>query len=668
MPLYGGGMEIIMKNKNLEDIFYRLQYIVLLLLSVFLFLSSGRHPFSYIVIAATALYMIAFEVFLHLHNRNLKLTSENILSFLDITARKRLTEFPIPVIISDGKGEIIWFSELFAESIGEEVAITLKSVQAIDERLPSKRNLSNVMFGGKSFSVYTDKSEMNGREMYICYLFDTTDYNNLILEHKMSSPVVGYFLIDNYDELFSMASEAEKNHAMAQIDEEVSAWLAKVKGILRKTERDRYMLICENRDYLAMAKTQFSLLDRVKKLPISAKTFPTLSIGMGMGGDSFEINESLARKALDMALSRGGDQAVMRNASEYQFFGGSTKSGEVRTKVKARVVASAFNEILRNTETVYIMGHKFSDFDSVGACMGIYRIAKTAGKNAFIIMDNETSLAKPLLEQLQQIPDYNGVFLSPANIKVAQPAHSLLVITDTHRKTMLPAPEVIDKVKNTVVIDHHRKSPDYIRDTALFFHDANASSSCEMTAELVQYMADGQLSKIEADSLLAGIFLDTKSYSVRTTALTFETSSYLRKCGASTINVKLLFQTDKKIYRDKAVLVNNAGIYRDVTAIARCDASGEDIKIAASQAADDLLNMEGILASFTIFGGSDGSLNISARSFGSINVQIIMEWLGGGGHQTMAGAQFENIPEEEVLERLKAAIDRYLREVNVKTR
>lgn len=657
-----------MRNKNFEKFFFRLQYIILVLLAVCLYLSSSGHPVSYIIIAATALYIILFEIFLYLHNRNLKITSENILSFLDITARKRLTEFPIPVIISDNNGEIIWFSELFADCIGEDVAVTLKSVQAIDERLPDHRNLANVLFGGRSFSIYTDKSDMNGREMYIYYLFDTTDYNNLIHEHEMSAPVVSYLLIDNYDELFSMASEGEKNHAMAQIDEAVSAWLSDVKGILRKIERDRYMLICENRDFLRMAKNQFAILDRVKHLKVSEKTFPTFSIGMGMGGGSFEQNEAFARKALDMALSRGGDQAVVRNLSDYEFFGGSTKNGEGRTKVKARVVASAFNEILKNTETVYIMGHRFSDFDSIGSCMGIYRIAKSAGKNAFIIMDDDTSLGKSLLDQIRQIPDYDGVFLSPANIKVAQPAHSLLVITDTHRKSMLPAPELIEKVKNTVVIDHHRKSPDYIRDTALFFHDSNASSSCEMTAELVQYMADGTLSKIEADSLLAGIVLDTKSYSIRTTALTFETSSYLRKAGASTINVKRLFQTDKEIYRDKTALVTGASVYRDVTAIARCSASSDNIKIAASQAADDLLNMEGILASFTLFRNKDGTLNISARSFGSINVQIIMEWLGGGGHQTMAGAQFEKETEESVMEKLKEAIDRYLREVNVKTR
>lgn len=657
-----------MRNKNIENVFYRLQYIILLLLSFFLYLSAPGHPVSYAIIAVTALYIIFFEIFLYMHNRSLKITSENIISFLDITARKRLTEFPIPVIISDNKGEILWFSELFADCIGDEIALTLKSVQAIDERLPEQRNLTDVKFGGKTFSVYSDKSEMNGREMFIYYLFDTTDYNNLIREHKLSAPVVTYILLDNYDELFSMASEAEKNHAIAKIDEAVSDWLSNVKGILRKVERDRYMLICENRDFLRMSKKKFEILDKIKELKISEKTFPTLSVGMGMGGTGFDKNEEYARKALDMALSRGGDQAVVRNPSGYDFFGGSTNSGEGRTKVKARVVASAFNEILKNTETVYIMGHRFSDFDSIGACMGIYRIVKTAGKNAYIVMDNETSLGKSLLEQIRAIPDYNGVFLSPANIKVAQPAKSLLVIADTHRKTMLPAPDLIDKVKNTVVIDHHRKSPDYIRDTALFFHDSNASSSCEMTAELIQYMADGKLSKIEADSLLAGVVLDTKSYSIRTTALTFETSSYLRKSGASTINVKRLFQTDKNIYKDKATLVTNATIYRDVTAIALCETGGENMKIAASQAADDLLNMEGILASFTLFTDKDGSVNISARSFGSINVQIIMEWLGGGGHQTMAGAQFDGETVESTLQKLQDAIDRYLREVNVKTR
>jgi len=653
-----------MKNK-ITQVFLRVHYVIIISLTLIIMTIYTDQFIRIILGSLCGLYILLFEIYFLIQNKDVHKLSRDVVSILNMTSQKRLIDFPIPIIISDSNGEIVWYNEIFIDTVGTEYMKNFNSTYQISEDLLTTRVLK-VFFADKHFVSYQDCSILSGRELYIFYLFDISDHHTLIYEYNQTRPVVAHVLIDNYDELFQSAKESEKSSAMALIDEAVNKWAQDSNGILKKIERDRYIFIFEKHDLTVFVEKRFNILDKIRNLTTINRSFPTLSIGIGLSAASFSENEELANQSIELALSRGGDQAVIKTTNGFEFFGGRTNNMEKRTKVKSRVVAQSLTDLLSEAENVVIMGHKQNDLDSFGACIGTYRIAKSLNINAYIVAERQNNLAKLLFEKFDNDPNYTDVFINENQAANLLLQNTLLIILDTHRPEYVQIPKLINIARKIIIIDHHRKSADFIPNSVLFFHEPYVSSTCEMVTELLQYMDNTALTPMEAEALLAGIVLDTKHFTIMTNIQTFEASSFLRKAGANTVNVQLMFQTDMETYMAKVKIINNAKIYKKVIAYSIWDGkTSEFFKISGSQAADELLHIENVQASFTIFYNQDGSVNISARSYGFINVQLVMEKLNGGGHQTMAGTQIRNCTLAEAEKNLLTAIDLYLTEFNI---
>ncbi len=653
-----------MRTKFYENLILRFHYILILaMLAVAFFMTDKKQVVTVFFIAA-AVYAIFFEIYCFLKRRAARRLSRSIVSMLDMTSQKRIDDFPMSLMVTSSDGEVLWYNERLIDAFGEEEILSLRNVKELDSGILTS-SVTKISWNGKYFTVFDDNFVINSKELNILYFFDTTDFYELQRKYEFSRPAVAHLLIDNYDDVFSHIRDIDKAQVTALIDEAVSKWAASSNGIIRRIERDRYLLIFEKRHLVSMIDRRFDILDIVRELNIGTKVSPTLSIGIGLSSKGFAANEDFAETAIDMALSRGGDQAVIKTDSGYEFFGGKSAGTEKRSKIKARVVASALSEMFRDLDTVIITGHKYSDMDSLGASVGMARIAQHFRKDVYIVIDEKTTMATPLLEKLKKSGFFSDIFISPDDIDVKMTNNTAAVICDTHRPEVAEGYDALRLAKDIVVVDHHRKSSDYIDSASIMFHDPSASSASEMATELVQYICDDELLACEAEALLAGIILDTKSFTLKTSSATFDTSSYLKKMGANPVSVKLLFQTDKETYKHKISLMQKAAIYRDVAAIAVwTDPIPENIKLITAQAADDLLNVEKVQAAFTLFEDRAG-INISARSLGSVNVQVIMEYLGGGGHQTMAGTLIKDMSLGKAVDELKKAIDKYIKDMKI---
>jgi len=465
-------------------------------------------------------------------------------------------------------------------------------------------------------------------------------------------------MLDNYDELVKNLNEAAKSSLLAEIDNRIGKWCLSAKGYLNHFERDRYIFIFEERHMQAYIDERFSLLDRVRELQNPAGTAATLSIGLGRDAATLEEGFQYAMTAIDMALSRGGDQAVIKNRLNFEFYGGYSVAVERRTKVKSRVMATAMGGLMNDASGILVMSHKYADLDSLGAAAAICCIARKKEKAAKIIIDPEANLAKQVVSKLKKLPEYESAFISAEEALLLADGRTLLVIVDTNRPDQVESEELLTACSKLAVIDHHRRAADYIANAALNFHEPYASSASELAAELMQYLVEtSDILKAEAEAILAGIVLDTKSFAIRTGSRTFEAAAFLRRAGSDTAEVKKLFQTDLAGAVKKYGMIQSAKLYKEGIAIAV--GKGQEDRIIASQAADELLNITGVTASFVIYSALD-SVNVSARSIGIVNVQVILERLGGGGNKATAGVQIKNKTKEEVLAELKAAIDDYL--------
>ena len=632
-----------MKNKIFEHVVRRLHYILIITLAIFLCVTDFNTTARIFLIVSGA-YILMYELYLYFSTHSAKKLSNDIISMLDLTSQRRLTEYPIPILISNKNGTVLWYNDSFLSVADENEIIKLKNVNKIDSRLLTRRQ-SKIYFSGKYFTVYMDCSIINNREMYVLYFIDMTQLQQLQQKYNRQKTVIAHILIDNYDELFQNSKDSERSVATLSIDNMIDHWAQSVNGVLRKIDKESYLFIFKNEDLSIFTDERFSILDQVRTLEIAAGIAPTISIGIGLSSKSLSDCDEQARLALDMALSRGGDQAVIKTPDGFEFFGGTSKGIEKRSKVKSRVVAGAFGELLKQTDTLLVMGHQMSDFDSLGACVGMARIGLETGKKVGIVYDITNSMANQLYETLIPDKQISSLFVS---------AEQALIMAGP--KTLV------------CVVDHHRKAADFIENADIFFHEPYASSTCEMVAELIQYMNINRIPAVEAEAMLSGIYLDTKSFSIRTNRQTFEASSFLRKMGANTVQIKKLFQTDMQTYMQRTKLVESAVLYKKTAAIAVWKGDqGPQFKIAASQAADEMLNIEGVQAAFTLFADKQGIVNISGRSFGAVNVQLIMEKLGGGGHQTMAGVQLKNISLDEAVKKLQKAIDEYFLQTNFHT-
>ena len=604
-------------------------------------------------------------------------TLQDLTLTVDSAAKTSLINSPFPLIILETDGNVVWKSSKFATEF-EDIDINTfvnDLVYDLKEEIKNKKDktdksiLRNIQVNKRQYRmvgkfVNSKRYSKNEKDEYmaIIYFIDETENIKLQKEYNDSKSCVGIIMIDNYEENMQMLESEEKAQYIAEIDKVIYEWTNETNGILIKSDRDRYIYIFEQRYLEKIKEDKFSLLDKIKELDPKQKVQFTLSIAISNEGEVDKDKFKSAQTAMDIVLGRGGDQAVVRQNDIYKFFGGRAQEVEKRTKVKARVVAHALENLIKESSKVMVMGHMNPDIDAMGSAIGIYRLAKSLDKNAYIIASNTASLQN-FRESLTEEPEYEDVIISKEVAEENIDGDTLLVVVDTHKVNYVESEEVLKKASKIVIIDHHRRSADYIENATLTFQEVYASSAAELVTEILQYTdVKIKLKPIEVEGLYGGIMVDTKNFTFKTGVRTFEAAAYLRKCGVDIIKVKKLFQSDLNSYNEIANIVKNAEMYDNSIAIAMYDKEDKDANLICAKAADELLTISDITASF-VLGNVGDKVCISGRSIGDVNVQLILEKLGGGGHITLAGAQVEGMTLEEVKQELINRINEYFSEI-----
>lgn len=640
-----------------------------------------------IILAFFTLLYIGLAVRLYIYRRNRLLGG--IVEFsaeYSWMQKQLLTDLELPYGIADDSGRILWGNTSFTEVLGEEkpLKVTRKNLMAlfpeitkeilklkdgsavlhtsIDERKYQIRLKSFYIQDSPQAITQAIGAEAAGQMLIAVYLFDETailTYKQMVDDQKM---VAGLIYLDNYDEALESVEEVRRSLLTALIDRKITKYFTNMGGIVKKLEKDKYFIAIKQSWVGELKENRFSILEEVKTVNIGNEMAVTLSIGLGMNGDSYNKNYDLARNAIDMALGRGGDQAVVKDGEKIQYFGGKAQQMEKTTRVKARVKAHALRELMETKDRVLIMGHRLADIDSFGAAVGIYRIATALDRKAHIIINEATKTVHPLLSRFVESTDYpEDLFLTGPKAAELVDSNTLLVVVDVNRPSITDAPELLRLVKNVVVLDHHRQSSEIIENAILSYVEPYASSACEMVAEVLQYIADGiKIKWAEADAMYAGIVMDTNNFTNQTGVRTFEAAAFLRRNGADVVRVRKLFRDDFVDYKAKAEAVREAEIFEDCFAISVCPSAGlASPTVVGAQAANELLDITGIKASFVIT-EYNRVIYFSARSIDDVNVQVMMEKLGGGGHRNIAGAQMEGITVEEAKVRIKELIKEML--------
>lgn len=615
-------------------------------------------PMSFILLITFALYLLLGILDRSRRTKRLKDMLQVITRRLSSPRSEAITNLKIPILAADERGEILWANRVFCSAVNQGYGYLGKNTADIFSAAVKEKLLlsgeAELLFDNKIFTVYLCSITEDKDSYNIYYFFDQTALKQTALEYKNSRPVVGFLMLDGFDELSKNAKDSEASAFKSLIQQAIEKWIGETTGFLRKITSERFLFVIEERHYKQFAEKNFTILKQIREIKYGTIENATISVGIGLGGKSLADNAALATQALDMALGRGGDQVVVQSPdNHFRFFGGVSGALEKRTKVRTRIMATALKKLMQGSENVLIMGHKYSDLDCLGAACGICSMAYALVKDFHIVLDKETSLAKPLIAPIEQ--QYPGCIIDENTALELIDKRTLLIVVDVHRPSFLESQRVYQAVENVVVIDHHRKAVDYIQNALIFFHETAVSSTCEMVTELLQYADAPRLTKTVAEALLSGITLDTKHFVLHTGVRTFEAAAYLRNFGADPVVVKKMFADSVDTYKLKAQIVSSAKLYGDC-AIAVCTHKGENSRIATSQAADELLNVDGVAASFVLF-EADGKACISARSFGELNVQVIMESLGGGGHRTMSACQLENTTLDDAEKQLCAAID-----------
>lgn len=597
---------------------------------------------------------------------------DNVTGSVDTASKSTLINSPLPIMVfRPDTGEVIWSNENFLQLAGvREHLFEMRVEDAVPEfpvqwLLEGKQECPNRVFmNNRRFQVYGSLVRAKGRNgeqnlVATTYWVDTTDADDLQETYTATRPVLAVLMLDNYEDLMKACPDTQRSAVLAQIDEKLNVWASAGAGLLLKTERDRYLFIFEEQHYEHFVEEKFSVLDTIREIRVGEGTHPTLSIGIGKDAEGLPELYKNASLSLEMALSRGGDQAVVRNKVDFEFYGGRAKATEKRTKVKSRVMANALSELMADASEIYVMGHSYADMDAVGAAAGICCAARKRGKRAQIVIDAEHNAAQAVLNKLSGLPEYSGVLISGNDAFLKMRPGALLVVVDTNRPDMVESQQVLESCNRVAVIDHHRRAASYIENAAFSFHEPYASSASELVTELLQYLVEpADLLREEAEALLAGIVLDTKRFTLRTGGRTFEAAAFLRRAGADTAEVQRLFQNDLSDMVSRYDIIRRAEMYREDIALAVIPQEEGVDRVAAAQAADELLTLKGVKASFVLYrNGSD--VLMSARSMGEVNVQVILEALGGGGNSSQAGGRVENGDILEVRSRLTDAIDAY---------
>lgn len=572
-----------------------------------------------------------------------------------------LERFKCPVVLAGSKGDIVWYNSLFKKNI-------------CNDKTPESERLDNYLSGynineivdNDSVDVIVDGKEytvfcMSVEDGIVCQFIDNTYYKHIAREYAASRPCVAVITFDNAED-FAADSDNESTAVSLAVEEALQKWAASYDALYKKIGTNRYIVIFRDCDIKKLCAEKFQILRQIHSIKLD-RLEATISVGICQNGANIKQSELSARKALEMALGRGGDQVVLINDSgNYEFFGGTSAAAERVSKVRMRVIANAIGRAVTDCDKVYIMGHRFSDLDCVGAAIGLQSVMeKSFLRYSKVVVDRSKTMSSKLINYTEQKLD-SSIFITADEALRGMTARSILIIVDTHIRESLESPELYDAAKRTIVIDHHRRAINCINNALIFCHEPSASSACEMCTEIISCMNDKPITYIQADALLAGIMLDTKNFVLKAGVRTFEAAAYLKRKGANTVTVKQMFSDTMDTYKEKSDIVCNARVYRGC-AISNAIKKTKDIRLASAQAADELLTLQGVNASFVIF--NDGGLvNISARSYGRVNVQIIMEKLGGGGHQTMAAAQLKDCTNELAFQKLLAVIDEVLDDVS----
>lgn len=589
---------------------------------------------------------------------------DKVMDQLDAGQRHYLHDFPLPVVIVTGEREVVWYSESFREKVipGDDLyGINLDRITK--EKLPDLCGAEGreICCRDRWYRVYGISREENGETLITLYFVDITQLQTEASLYQKTRPSVMLIMLDNYGEVMQHAKESEKSRILGAIDSTLEDFISSMTtSFIKRLDGDKFLMVAEEQHLERIIASRFKILDDIRSIQTDGNLPVTLSIGVGRGEETLAQSEASARQALDMALGRGGDQAAIKNQTVYEFYGGVSKGVEKRTKVKTRIVANALSELIQNADRVLVMGHKFGDLDCVGASVGMAYAIRSIGKQADVVVDRDKTLANILIDMVTK-EGCGNLFVDPSEALFSVTEDTLLIVCDTHTQNLVESQEIYNRCKTVVVIDHHRKMVNHIDNAVIFYHEPYASSASEMVTELIQYMGENcRINAVVAQALLSGIMLDTRNFVLRTGVRTFEAAAYLRRIGADTITVRKLFSNTLDSYQRRSRIVSGAQIYKKC-AVAESDFSSEDMRIVAPQAADELLSIDGVDGSFVLY-ENNGEICISARSMGAINVQIIMEMLGGGGHHTMAAAQLKGTEMEKAKQQLLEAIDKYFRD------
>lgn len=641
-----------------------------------------------VIVSVFTIVYIGFALWLYFSRRRGLLSG--LIAFssaYEQSRQKMMEEMLIPYAMSDVTGHILWMNHQF-EAILEQDKNAVRNITTIFPEITREM----LATGGEVISVHSSFGErryridlkeivpdsleaagadngLEARDMLVTciYLIDETEtlkYMQLVNDQKL---VAGLIYLDNYDEALESVEEVRRSLLTALIDRKISKYIASMNGIVKKMEKDKYFFVIKQQYMGKIQEERFSILEDVKTVNIGNDMAVTLSIGIGMNGETYSQNYEYARTSIDMALGRGGDQAVVKDGEKIQYYGGKAQQMEKTTRVKARVKAHALRELMENKDRLLIMGHRMADIDSFGAAVGIYRIAVSMNKKASIVLNEVTSSVRPMMDRFLGNSEYpEDMFLTGARAAELVDAGTMLVVVDVNRPSITDEPSLLRLVKTIVVLDHHRTSSEIIDNAVLSYVEPYASSACEMVAEVLQYIADGiRVRPSEADAMYAGIVIDTQNFTNQTGVRTFEAAAFLRRSGADITRVRKLFRENMKDYQAKAEAVRAAEVFMEAFAISVCPAEGLDSPtIIGAQAANELLEIKGIKAS-VVLTDYNGVIYLSARSIDEVNVQVMMEKLGGGGHRTIAGAQMEGVTVEEAKERLKEVIRKMLDEGEV---
>ena len=679
-----------MKNKNMRlkgQLRMYMQWplimtILLLAMNIWMYMTDQKAGLTMTVFVIIYAMIVGL---LYFYNRSLILA--DLIQFstqykgIQNTLLKELT-VPYAIILEDG--HILWKNDRFSEIVDGREKFIQKIIPELNKGIFPKddetRNGLEITYKERDYQVELRRISLEGfsesermlqipkeKEYFIAlYMRDVTELNSYIRENEDQRLIAGLIYIDNYDEVMESVEEVRQSLLVALIDRKINKYINDVDGIVKKLENDKYFFVVKKESYRKFEADKFSLLEEVKQVNIGNARSATLSIGLGLNTATYALSYNYARMAIDLALARGGDQAVIKDCKGITYFGGKKEQTAKNTRVKARVKAEALREFIVAKDQVIVMGHKISDPDSFGACMGIYRAAVALEKKAHIVINDVSTSIKPLYDEIAQSSVYGkDIFLTSGEALDYISDSAMVVVVDTNKPQMTECPELLKRSKTIAVLDHHRQSSTVIDNAVLSYIEPYSSSTCEMVAEVLQYIVDDiKVPSIEADCLYAGIMIDTRNFMNRTGVRTFEAAAYLRRCGADITRVRKMFRDDMESYRAKAEAMRMAEVYREQYAIAECPSDIASPTVLAAQTANELLDINGIKASFvlTVY---NGRIFLSARSIDEVNVQIIAEKLGGGGHINSAGAQFEHTNVKEAIEALKVTIDQMIEEGDI---